>query len=129
MASSFTADQVRGLPDLCTDADELFIRWRMCSDNITCNHDLYVFWKDVCMLIERQCLYIEQKATFFTLLNSGKKEICFVLSPVLIQEVEGYLQELHVYENVTKHYQMEDVVRDFTREFFQHHSEKMAAKH
>jgi hypothetical protein len=40
------------------------------------------------MLIERQCLYIEQKATFFTLLNSGKKEICFALSPVLIQEVE-----------------------------------------
>jgi hypothetical protein len=47
-----------------------------------------VYWKEVCLLIERQCLYIEKKSPLFSFLNSAPKEICFAVSPVVIQEME-----------------------------------------
>lgn len=76
------------MTDPCAAADELFIRWRKCSDNINQNHDLYVFWRDACVVIERQTVHIEQKAELFPLLSSGEKERCSALSNSLIQEFE-----------------------------------------
>ncbi|EFX77361.1 hypothetical protein DAPPUDRAFT_106229 [Daphnia pulex] len=118
---------VRGLLQPCTDTNGFFTRWRRCSDTITSNHELYMYWKEVCLLIERQCLYIEKKSPLFSFLNSAPKEICFVVSPVVIQEVESYLKELDAYENEAKHYQIEDSVRYFINETFHHHREKMEA--
>ncbi|EFX76657.1 hypothetical protein DAPPUDRAFT_322199 [Daphnia pulex] len=127
-SSHFFYDRaVRGLLESCTDADGFFTRWRRCSDTITSNHELYVYWKEVCLLIERQCLYIEKKSPLFSFLNSAPKEICFAVSPIVIQEVEDYLKEVDAYENEAKHCQVEEGVRAFINDTFHHPREKMEA--
>jgi CDP-glycerol glycerophosphotransferase (TagB/SpsB family) len=90
-------DTVRGLLEPHTDADGIFEGWRKYSDSITSNHELYLYWKEVCQLKERQCLYIEKKSQLISLLNIAPKKVCVKVSQVVIQEVlvSAALQVFH----------------------------------
>jgi hypothetical protein len=70
------------------DADATLERWKKCRDTINSNHKLYLYWKEVCDVFERQAHYIEKKSQLISLLNAAPKEVCDAISQVIILEVQ-----------------------------------------